>query len=146
MKFFLLGFLLISCCSCYDPVYDLGDGTAIMSMNYLLTGIIVPWVIALVCCIISCVFCCCVPKKYVASPHFVGVPGGAVVIQQQPMMVAADPYGNQPGYGQPAYGQPAYGQPAYEQPAYGQPAYGQGQQVMSPMTNYGQPMMGEVKQ
>ena len=131
MKYFLLGFILLSSAYCYDPVYDLGDGTAIMSMNYLLTGILVPWVICFFLCIVSCVFCCCIPKKYRAQPAFVSVPQQQIVVQQ-PMQ----PMGT--------YGQPAYGQPAYGQPAYGQPAYGQ--QVMSPMTNVGQPMMGEVKQ
>lgn len=84
MKTFLLGFLFLTCVFCYDDVYDMEDGNAIMTMNYLLTGILVPWVITLVFCIISCVFCCCVPKKYRQGPNFVAVPN-TVVLQQQPM-------------------------------------------------------------
>jgi len=127
MKYFVLICLFLSAVSCYDNVYNMDDGNAIMTMNYCLTGILVPWIIALVLCIVSCV-CCCVPKKHRANPTFVAV-------SQQPVMVIAG--GMQ--YGQPQ--QPMYGQT--QQPMYGQtqqPTYGQ--QVMSPMTNVGQPLTG----
>ena len=132
MKSLILVCLFLSLAHCYDDVYDMKDGNAVMTMNYLLTGIVVPWVIAFVLCCISCIFCC-IPKKYNPSPvAFVQVPTTTVV--QQPMMMVQDPnYGQQP-YGQQPYGQQPYGMT--QQPVYGQ-------QVMSPGTmGYGQ----EVKQ
>ena len=132
MKSFILVCLFLSLAHCYDDVYDMKNGNAIMTMNYLLTGIVVPWVIAFVLCCISCIFCC-IPKKYNPSPvAFVQVPTTTVV--QQPMMMVQDP-----NYGQQPYGQQPYGMT--QQPVYGQ-------QVMSPGTNLGQPMYGgqEVKQ
>ena len=81
MKFYLFCtlFCLVPCFCSSDDVYDLGDGTAIMSANYLFTGILVPWSIAFALCILSCILCCCTPRKYQPATAFVQQPSPQVI-------------------------------------------------------------------
>lgn len=129
MKTVLIAFFLLSplvFCDQYENVYDAGDGLAVMEVGYFLTGILVPWIMGLTFCIVSCVFCC-IPKKYqIPKQAFVSVPA-------QPMIYAPyQPYQNQGfnnGMIQPGYAvQPGALPVGYENqigyPNYGNPMQG----------------------
>ena len=141
MKTSLIVFFLLSplvFCDQYENVYDAGDGLAVMEVGYFLTGILVPWIMGLTFCIVSCVFCC-IPKKYqLPKQAFVAVP-------PQPMIYAPyQPYQNQ-GYNngmiQPGYAvQPGYGvQPGYAVQPGSMPV---GYENQMGYANYGNPMQG----
>lgn len=151
MKTVLLLVLFLGCTVGLDDVYELPNGDVIMSYNYFITGIVIPWIFASVCCTISCVLCC-VQKKH---RQFISVPVTTTTMVTQPPIIATG-YGQtvganaqQPGFvQQPGYGQQLGGQQLVygQQPGYGlqspyglhspyghQSGYGQATQVvMSP--------------
>ena len=133
--FFLALFLALGLSD--EDVYEMGDGTAIMDAKYAMTGILVPWIMTIVFCIVSCVFCCCVPRRFKQVPDFAAIPNAQLILQ---------PYGQQP-YGQQPYGQQPYGQQPYGQQPYGQQPYGgqpYGGQPYGGQTNGGQNNGGQV--
>jgi len=102
MKVFIISFLFLPFILCdYQKVYDLGDGVAVMEFGYFLTGILVPWIMGLTFCIVSCVFCC-IPRKYqlpLRSTAFVSIPQGQFILPPQQFYQAQPVYQQQPYYG-----------------------------------------------
>ena len=132
--FFLALFLALGLSD--EDVYEMGDGTAIMDAKYAMTGILVPWIMTIVFCIVSCVFCCCVPRRFKQVPDFAAIPNAQLILQPY----GQQPYGQQPYGGQPYGGQPYGGQTNGGQNNGGQNNGGQviGQQ---PLMVQGEPVM-----